>query len=229
MIQQTDCIHPDAVRHAMLSGSLHPAKRRNLNLIHTVCEERANLGGKDFELKAIGEAVEARGGPKVKSLWNRQSVDYRKLIEAWQAYAGAPKLRELSKPGKSDSVTRHIPDPATRIVVEKLIAERRSLQSEVNILKAQTKFVIDRRPVIAPMPSPHTAEGALTLEISEGVRLNPLEREAIEHSISPEFWRAEGWKEEKNGRVVKDLGEGRVRTIFKPGYVTAVQKFLDSK
>lgn len=229
MIQQTDCIHPEAVRDALLAGASHPAKRRNLTLIYAVCEERANMGVKDFALKAIGEAVEARGGPKVKSLWNSQSVDYRKLIEAWQAYAGAPKFRELSKPGKPDSVTRHIADPATRIVVEKLISERKSLQSEVNILKAQTKFVIDRRPVIAPKPTAHTADGALTLEISEGIRLNPLERESLEHSISPEFWRAEGWKEEKNGRVVKDLGEGRVRTIFKPGFVTAVRKFLNSK
>jgi hypothetical protein len=96
----------------------------------------------------------------------------------------------------------------------------------VNLLKAQTQVVIDRRPTVSAKTAPRAADGTMSLEIQTGPTLNALEREAFEHAVSPELWRAEGWKEEKNGRVVKDLGEGRTRTIFKPGFVVAVRKVL---
>lgn len=227
-MNNTTRIHPDTIHDVMLSTAGHPTKRRNLNLIHEVCREREKLGTQDFALKSVGKAVEARGGPKVKSLWNPQSADYRKLIEAWQAYAGGPMLREVAKASTLDVVTQNIPDPATRIVVEKLMKERNALRSEVNILKAQTKFVIDKRPQVVPR-TVSVANGEMTLEIESGPKLNTLEREAIEHAISPEFWRIEGWVNEKNGRVVKDLGQGRTRTVFKPGFVNALRKILDTK
>jgi len=227
-MNNTTRIHPDTIHDVMLSTAGHPTKRRNLSMIHEVCREREKLGSQDFSLKSVGEAVEARGGPKVKALWNPQSADYRKLIESWQAYVGAPALRELAKSSTVNVVTQNIPDPATRIVVEKLMKERNNLRSEVNILKAQTKFVIDKRPKVAT-PTVSVANGEMTLEIASGPKLNTLEREAIEHAISPEFWRTEGWVSEKNGRVVKDLGEGRTRTVFKPGFVNALRKILDTK
>ena len=221
----TTSIHPDAVREAILATTSHPTKRRNLDLIHEVCKEWESLGHKDFSLKAVGEAVEARGGLKVKALWNPQSADYRKLIEAWQAFAGGPKLREIAKASTSDALLRTITDPATRIVVEKLVRERNSLRAERDILKSQSNLVIDRRP-IANTTKTAIAEGTVTLEVSKGPTFNEAEREALEHAVAPELWRAEGWREERNGRVVKDLGEGRTRTIFKPGFVSAIRKVL---
>ena len=228
-MNETTNIHPDVVKEALLSTASHPTKRKNLDLIHEVCREREVQGNKDFSLKAIAETVEARGGFKVKSLWNQQSADYRKLIEAWQAFAGAPKLRAIAKAGFTDALTRSITDPATRIIVEKLVRERNSLRTEVNILKSQTKIVIDRRPTTRPKALPVTSDGSMTLEVSNGPSFNTLELEALEHSISAALWHAEGWREEKNGRVVKELGEGRSRTIFKPGFVSAVRKMLNGK
>ncbi len=229
-MNSTTSVHPDEVRDAISATASHPTKRRNLDLIHEVCRERASLGSKDFSLKAVGEAVEARGGLKVKALWNTQSADYRKLIEAWQAYAGGPKLREIAKAGPVDALMRTISDPATRIIVEKLVRERNSLRAEVNLLKAQTKLIIDRRPPITTAKTvPLTSDGSMTLEISTGPTLNAIEQEALEHAISMELWRAEGWKEEKNGRVVKELGEGRTRTVFKPGFASAVRKVLTAR
>lgn len=228
-MNSTTSVHPDAVREAILATASHPSKRRNIDLIHEVCREREGLGTKDFSLKAVGEAVESRGGLKVKALWNPQSADYRKLIEAWQAYAGGPKLREVAKASTADVLTRTITDPATRIIVEKLVRERNALRAERDILKAQTKLVIDRRPVSSAKALPLSADGSMTLELSSGPTFNVAEREALEHAVSPDLWRGEGWKEEKNGRVVKDLGEGRTRTIFKPGFVSAVRKALNGR
>ena len=93
-------VHPDAVRDAILATASHPTKRRNLELIHTVCRERNELGNKDYSLKAVGEVVEARGGLKVKALWNPQSADYRKLIDAWQEHvASGSEPSQGSDPG----------------------------------------------------------------------------------------------------------------------------------
>lgn len=222
-------LHPDTLRDAMLSGRVHPAKRRNIELIHQVCAERFSLKSRDFSLASIGEFVQTRGGLSVKTLWNDSSADYRKLIQAWEAFAGGPKPKEVSKEAPEDALARSVADPAARIVLGKLLRERDSLRNEVNILKAQTKLVIDKRPVVVEKTIPLTSDGSMTLEVKTGPTLNALEREALEHAISPSTWQAEGWKEEKNGRVTKDLGEGRSRTVFKPGYVTAVRKLLDAK
>lgn len=227
-MNKTTSIHPDAVLEAIAATASHPTKRRNLEIIHQTCQEREKLGSKDFSLKSIGESVEARGGPKVKSLWNAQSADYRKLIEAWEAYAGGPKLRELAKASPAEAITKTIGDPATRILVEKLVRERNMLRNEVNILKSQTNLTIDRRPEASSKRSVTTAATGVTVEIQAGPRLNQLEREALEHAISEEHWRDEGWTEEKLGRVVIQVNGGRTRTIFKPGFVSAVRKLLSS-
>ncbi|MFM0496616.1 gamma-mobile-trio protein GmtX [Paraburkholderia caledonica] len=229
-MSNTTEIHPDSVAEAILATSSHPTKRRNLDLIHQVCGERHGLGSKDFSLKSIGEAVEARGGIKVKALWNPQSADYRKLIEAWQAFAGgSPRLRELEKVNAADALTRTISDPATRIIVEKLIRERNALRAEVNILKSQTTLTIDRRPSVATKSPLTTTDSGTTVEIPPGPTLNKLEREALEHAVSKELWDDEGWKEEKHGRVVRAAGpNGLSRTIFKPGFLTAIRRILDS-
>ncbi len=222
-------IHPESVLNAIRSSSSHPTKLKNLELIHAICTELKSQGSKDFSLKTVGEAVESRGGIKVKALWNVQSADYRKLIEAWQAYAGGPKLRETAKVGAADNLTRSITDPAMRIVVEKLVRERNALMAEVNILKSQSQVVINKRPLAVRTNTSSTSNDGMTLEVSTGPKLSTLEREALEHSISSELWSSESWQEEKNGRVVKSLGEGRTRTIFKPGFVTAVKTILSLK
>ncbi|ANC46011.1 gamma-mobile-trio protein GmtX [Pandoraea pnomenusa] len=229
-MNNTTDIHPDSVYDAILATSSHPTKRRNLDLIHQVCMERHGMGSKDFALKAVGETVEARGGLKVKALWNPQSVDYRKLIEAWQAFAGGPpRLRELAKANPAETLTRTIADPAARIIVEKLIRERDALRAEVNILKSQTTLTIDRRPMTAPKGASVTTDGGVTVEVQPGPTLNALEREALEHAVSKQLWYDEGWTEEKHGRVVRALGpNGPSRTIFKPGFVTAIRRLLTS-
>lgn len=221
--------HPDHVLEAILAVSIHPAKKRNLALIHQICRERHKLGVKDFSLKSVGEASEAQGGIKTKALWNAQSADYRKLIEAWQAYVGPmePRLRETARTADNNRLIENIPDPATRIIVEKLVRERNSLRAEINILKAQAIVNIDRRPSASSGKERHNDTNGTTVEVKVGPELNQLEREALAHVISLELWNQEGWVEGSHGRVVQPVaGTDRARTIFKPGFVSAVKKVL---
>ena len=228
MKKGTTFTHPDAVLDAMLATCTHPTKRRNLNLIHRVCEERQKLGSRDFSLKSIGEFVEARGGMKLKTLWNSTSEDYRKLIEAWEAFTGDPPApRRVEKPNPADALTRTIVDPATRIIVEQIVRERRALRAELNILKSQTTLTIDRRPTAAKEAPQPTTESGVAVEVHTSPSLSLLEREALEHAVSKTFWDDEGWIEEKHGRVVRAAGPNEIsRTIFKPGFVTAIRRIL---
>jgi len=218
--------HPDAVFEALLTTCRHATKRKNLTLIHALCRARASAGGTDFSLKSIAAVVEEQGGPTAKVLWNSTSADYRKLVEAWEQFAGGPQRRELTKPSSAGHLVRAISDPATRIVVEQILRERNMLRAEVNLLKSQANITIDRRPRAAPRRAEFTSDGTMAVEVVTGHALNQLEREALEHSVSKELWLQEGWKEEKNGRVVRDLGQERTRTIFKPGFAAAVRKIL---
>jgi hypothetical protein len=229
-MRETTHTHPNNVLEAMLTLGVHPTKRRNLNLIHQVCEERHKLGSRDFSLRSIGEFVEARGGLKVKALWNQTSEDYRKLIEAWEAFVGDPPAsRRVEKPNPADPLTRTIADPATRIMVEKLVRDNKALRAEVNVLKSQTTLTIDRRPRVATKTVQETTENGITVEVHTGPSLSALERDALEHAVSRAFWDDEGWVEEKHGRVVRAAGpHGISRTIFKPGFVTAIRRILDA-
>lgn len=228
MHQKTN-VHPDEVLEAILTVSVHPAKKRNLGLIHQICSDRTKVGNKDFSLKSIGEVIELKGGLKAKSLWNAQSADYRKLIEAWQAYVGPmePDLRETKRASDDLRLSQNIPDPATRIIVEKLVKERNSLRAELNILKAQSALVIDRRVSGYALGSRFDKEAGITVQVLKPAELNQLETEALAHAISRELWDQEGWVEQNHGRVVMPIdGTTRSRTIFKPGFVSAVKKLL---
>ncbi|TCT07018.1 gamma-mobile-trio protein GmtX [Paralcaligenes ureilyticus] len=228
MYQKTN-VHPDEVLEAILTVSVHPTKKRNLALIHQICFDSNKIGNKDFSLKSIGQAIELQGGLKAKSLWNAQSSDYRKLIEAWQAYVGPiePDLREIKRTSDDLRLSQNIPDPAIRIIVEKLVKERNSLRAELNILKAQSTVIIDRRSSASVLESRAEKETGITVQVLKPAELNQLETEALAHAISPDLWHQEGWVEQKLGRVVMPIdGTDRSRTIFKPGFVSAVKKLL---
>jgi hypothetical protein len=223
-------IPPEMIFQALLENASHPIKRRNLQLIHTICGEWENGSRERVNLKEVGQELERRGGPKVKVLWNKQSIDYQKLVESWQTFVGKAQIRPSKGLSKEDDLLVHISDPAIRILVAQRLQNERRLQSEVNILKANANVSIDMRPLKDSQASRSvTSVGDLTIEVSQGPELSRLEREALEHAISSELWQDEGWIEAAHGRVVKDFGEGRTRTIFKPGFVDAIRKVLTLK
>jgi hypothetical protein len=110
-----------------------------------------------------------------------------------------------------------ISDPAVRSIVGSILATNAKLQREVNLLKQQAEIVIDRRTI--PLSASQLQDTDLAI-ISES--LSPTELAALSHAISKELMEQEGWAIEKSGRVVNSLG----RTIFKPGFVPAIQKVV---
>jgi Putative phage integrase len=85
-------------------------------------------------------------------------------------------------------------------------------------VKAHAQVVIDRRPTSA------IAGSALAPTAASGMvsGLTEAERNALHQAITPEFLQSEGWHEGEHGQITNDRG----RTVFRPGYVTAMRKVL---
>lgn len=216
-------IDPDALL-ADLKCSATARKCRSLDVVHGVLEKQAKEGALDFSIATIGRLSAAAGGPTTQSIRNKGGSDYRRLIEAWAAAQRtttrkppAPTSRQ-NLPTRDNDILERIDDPALRAVVGTIIAERNRFRSEIQVLKAQSEFVVDRRAT-----KPNTAPSVEMLPSLQGL-LTAMEREALTDSISDNLLSQRGWSLQLNGRMKDENG----RTLYKPGYASALQKILQA-
>jgi hypothetical protein len=173
------------------------------------------MGERDFTIPVIGRLIEAEGIMKGRALYNAPSADYRTLIETWSAYAG-PALPKPTKMLASAEFLMRIEDPAIRSIMQAAIAERDKLKAQINVLKAHTNVVVDRRPFDQP-----TFVNEV-LPRSPASLLTPLEREALATAISPEYLDERGLRLGNHGEILNERG----RTIFEIGFARAIAKIL---
>lgn len=198
-------------------------KAATLDLIYDILEEQAKKEEKDFSIATIGRLSATSGGPSPQAIRNKGGVDYRSLIEAWAAYQGTTTKKPLSKGNRNINLTRdedllkRIEDPALRVVFGEIIRERNQFRAELQVLKQQSEYIIDKRrnnrdryPQVEVLPS--------LLGI-----LNDMEREALEDAISEKQFQKRGWQPFDNGRVKDENG----RHLYKPGYITAIKKIIE--
>jgi hypothetical protein len=196
-------------------------KRNSLNVIHAVCEEQKDAGNDDFSIATIAKKSAKRGGPKEQSIRNAAGIDYRTLIACWAEYSNGSTKRPTKTPDDPyNKLLQGIQDPAIRAVWSAVLAENKKLRGQVNLLKSNANIVIDQRPV-----NKESEKLGQTTEFLPSVssRLTPSEIDALKYSISPEFLNDQGWSSQENGRVVSSKG----RAIYKPGYITAIQKVIE--
>jgi hypothetical protein len=221
-MQLTD-IHPDAVLTAMLAAGGHSTKLKNLKLVHEACRRQNERNSRDFSFKTIGKFTEEQGGITWRSIYN--TPDYKKLIEAWQAYAGPaePHPRAHKKPPVAQSFLARIEDPAVRSIMEGVIIERDKLRGENNLLRSMPRGIIDKRPLGATIAYTEDAQSVAVLHV--GARLTESERTALRNAIGAEVLADNGWVEGSHGEILNERG----RTVFDVGYATAIRKVLDEK
>ncbi len=216
---RTTTLHPDAVLESLLAKGGRTQRQRNLQALHEICRRQHQAGSRDFSTAGIGKLCEAEGVLKGRALYNAQSADYRALIEAWSAYAG-PAMPKAPKVLARQDYLMRIEDPAIRSLMQSIVVERDKLKAQLNTLKANSQVVVDRRPrgakvVAAPGSAPLTV-------LSVESQLTDSERQALRRAVSPEFLRDRGWRELEHGEIVNEKG----RTVFDPGYATAIRKVL---
>jgi hypothetical protein len=196
-------------------------KRRSLDLVHNILIDQGESGSRDFSIATIGRLCAEAGGPSPQSIRNKGGADYRRLIEAHAAFHGTTRKKPLSAtsrgnlPRSAEDLLKRIEDPALRAVFGSIVAERNALAQECRVLKANVELVVDRREEHGPRATVEVLPALTGL-------LTPMEREALDEAVSERLLAQRGWQAFDNGRIKDANG----RTIYKPGYVTAIRKIL---
>lgn len=208
---------PDQVLEQLKAAASNRRKVQSLEIVDAVCREQHERGSTDFSIAQIGRLSAERGGPAIQTIRNKTGDDFKALISAWATHTGGSKRRA---PKSSDrpvfAVLDKIPDPAVRAVVGAILAQNTKLIGEVNLLKRNTKIVIDRRRS-NPAPTEPTVQVVPALR-----NLTATEKAALRHALSEDFMKTEGWIADQSGRVLNAKG----RVIFKAGFATAMKKVL---
>ncbi|MBF0503076.1 MAG: alpha/beta hydrolase [Candidatus Riflebacteria bacterium] len=216
----TTDIHPDAVLESLLAKGGRSDRRAKLEKLHEVCRKQHAAGSRDFSLPTIGRMGEAANIMKTgRSLYNAEAADYRTLIEAWAAYAG-PSAPKPPKMKASHEYLMKIEDPALRSIMQSVIAERDKLKMQINMLKAVTEKIVDRRPLGAKISTTPGSKPMAVLEMS--AQLPPYERESLMKAISCEYLERNGLYEGERGEILNEKG----RKIFEVGFTRAIRRVL---
>lgn len=207
----------------LLDLKVNADKRRckSLDILNDVLKKYSERGGRDFSLTTIGKLSMAEGGPREQSMRNATGSAFKALIEAWAIHSNG-LLKKLpvdtsiavkkNGPPKDEQILKNISDPAIRALVSIIIAEKNLAIRENRLLKSQTEFYLDKR---------ENNSKVNALEIKTQQMLTDYEIEAIEHAISDDFMKKQGWITDDEGRVTS----GRTR-IYKAGYITGLSKIL---
>lgn len=217
-MNMTTRIHPDAVLASLLAKGGRSQRQGNLKALHEVCRKQHENDSRDFSIPTIGRLCEAQGILKGRALYNRQSADYRSLMETWAAYAGPPAPK-APKTLASHEYLMKIEDPAIRSIMQATIAERDKLKAQLNVLKAHTQVTVDLRPLgaeIVSNPSGSTAVLAMAAQLTES------QREALRKAIAPQFLADQGWREGSRGEILND----KRWPLFDVGFASAIRKVL---
>lgn len=209
-------MHPDEL-FSMLYENASTRKKKTLELIHNTCKKQSKSVVKDFSLGTIAGLIADEGGPTEQALRNKNAEDYRALISLWAEYCNTitkkPKKEKAST--LHDDILANISDPTTKALVGMLISENRKLKRENSLLKEQTTFRIDMRPI-------SYKNNNQDVDIIESpFALTATEKDALRDAISDKFLKHRGWTTEEYGRV-KEKGI----QVYKPGYINAIRKVL---
>lgn len=222
---QITTIHPDAVLEAILAKGMRSQKVHNLKQLHVICtqhyqSQQSRL--RDFSLPTIGRICEKHGLFKARILYNAASSDYIELISAWAAFSGPSSVKGPKEPKllASHEYLMKIEDPAIRILMQSVISERDKLRAQLNLLKSQTKIVINRQPLGATISPGSPGTPVLMVD----ARLTDSERTSLQKAVSSEFFKSQSMEEGRHGQVTKG---GRI--IYDIGYTAAIKKILGGR
>lgn len=206
-------MHPDDLLER-LKECANQRKKRNLDIIHSICREQFERGSKDFSVATIARLAQQHGGPVKSTIHNKTGDDFKGIINAWAAHTGGSTKRERKvTENPVYAVLDKIERADVRSVMGSVLAENKSLRRQLDILKANTKVVIDLR-TRDSSPQPELLPAADTLTESE--------KAALRHAISEQTMKNEGWSQDAYGRILNEKN----RVIFNIGFVSAVRKIL---
>lgn len=154
---------------------------------------------------------------------------YRELLEAWAVKAQKttkppshqatkkPSVGPAKKTGQDYLLLERIEDTAVRVFYEQIIRERDRYKSEANMLKKQTKIIIDKRPTAFTASQPEGREEWLPL--LQGICFDN-EIKTLQTAFSEEWMEKLGFQANALGKVKDEYS----MEILPRGFLTGVKK-----
>lgn len=200
--------------------------KNSLDKLNALLEARFNEGKQDYSIASIGLASQADGGVGVVSIRNKSGEHFRCLINAWACKAQTtmkkppvPNSRKNETPSDLELLKR-LDDPAMRAVFGQIIAENKKLKAENRILKQNTEVKVDMRPNRIVQVE-KVLQQVEVLPSLDGILVSS-EIDALKDAINENNILNRGWIVSRLG-AVKDENS---RPLFKPGFISAIQKVL---
>lgn len=200
-----------------------PRKERSLRLIYSICEEQHQRGSKDFSIVTIGRLSHEREGPSAASIRNKPGEDYRALLKAFAEDVGGQSRRMAeSRQDAVDDVLEGVADPVLRIRIQLLLAENKSLRTQMLGLRHLANNTACIRIEQGGAFSFATPDEPTHAPAQVGPELDVLERRALLAAIAPRTLEHWGWSKDVMGRILSEGGQ----VVFQAGFVSAIEKIL---
>ncbi len=124
--------------------------------------------------------------------------------------------------GSGFDLLEKLHDISLRVAFGQIIAERNKLKKELNILKANTAIVIDKR-ALNNTQSLNSNSNKLETNLGLQKKLTVSELAALEYALSEECLLRNGWSSTKAGQIkTNDTCE----EVFPRGYLTGLKKLF---
>lgn len=199
--------------------------QESLDKLNSLLEKRFNDGEKDYSIATIGRISKMNGGVGDVSIRNKTGEHFRSLISQWAIKADTSLKKPPIRHSRKNQISldmellKKLDDPAMRAVFGQIIAEKNKLKAENHILKQRTEVIVDMRPnrIIS-------ADQVQQIEVIPSLNsiLVNSEIEALRDAIDETNILNRGWMVSRLGSIKDENG----RSLFKPGFVSAIQKIL---
>lgn len=212
----------DAVLESLKDGKTAKTQA-SLDKLNETLRTYFDSGARDFSITTIGRVSEKNGGVGYQSIRATANKHYRDLVEAWAAKAETttkkPPVGPAKKTGHDYQLLERIDDTAVRAVFGQIIRERDRYKSEANMLKNQTKIIIDKRPTPYQPAEPETSVELLPR--LKGI-CSDNEIKALQTVCTDEWLEKLGFQANQLGQVKDELG----MEILPRGFLTGLKKIL---
>lgn len=205
--------------HTLKAQAARENKRKNLDLLWQVLDGMWREGCWDYSVAEVGRKLAEAGGPKTQSLRNEGGQDFRRVIEAFGACAGARgRAQQIQGRSQLDIAVESLPDPAVRAMFRQVVAENKLYKAQNDQLRSAFKELSVKRPV----ETPDSAQ-AVSQDVSvPATQLTAREKELLKRNLSPERFEENGWQLMEGGGVVDDAGV----MVLSPGFIEVLAKLL---
>ncbi|RWX54337.1 gamma-mobile-trio protein GmtX [Photobacterium chitinilyticum] len=185
--------------------------QNSLEAVFTVCEEQRERGLTDFSYATIARLGKGRGVPAAQSIRNKTGEAYRTLIDSFaSANSKSEKYPSHSQKGQTYAWIDELEDPVVRLQANIIYSQKKDAERLL-------KEVVPINQVIEVFDGGATA--------ASSIKLNELERSALEHLLSREFLRRHQLEPGANGSIVKS---GSKESFFPVATIDAIKKALQN-